>query len=205
MGTGTGTDSSGDDTARNDRAGNDRAGNDRAGDDRAEAVERGRMSAEELSWALRSVNRASVSLDHALATRVGLRHLDYAAMGHIMDQEGTQLGPAQLGQRLGISTGSATELADRLEQAGHISRTRDVQDRRRVSLVPRGEAVGRILGELGPLFVALDDLSLEFTEAEREVISRYLRGAADRLAAHARELAKPAKPSDQRRPPILEQ
>ena len=173
-----------------------------AGNDRAEAVERGRMSADELSWALRSVNRASVTLDHALATRVGLRHLDYAAMGHIMDQEGTQLGPAQLGQRLGISTGSATELADRLEQAGHISRARDAADRRRVSLVPRGEAVGRILGELGPLFEALDDLALQFTEAEREAISRYLRGAAERLTAHASDLAKPA---EERRPPILEQ
>lgn len=156
-----------------------------------EAVERGRMSAEELSWALRSVNRAAAQLDHVLAARLGLRSLDYEAMGHIMDLEGSQVGPAELGHRLGISTGSATELADRLEKAGHITRARDGIDRRRVNLVPEPEAVGRILGELQPLFSALDDLTLQFSADEQAVIGRFLRAAAAELEAHAVELESP--------------
>ncbi|MCB5274064.1 hypothetical protein BJG92_01591 [Arthrobacter sp. SO5] len=161
----------------------------------AEQVERGRMSADELSWSLRSVNRAATQLDHALAAKLGLRQLDYEAMGHIMDQEGTQLGPAELGQRLRISTGSATELADRLERAGHIARTREGSDRRRVQLVARQEAVGLILGELGPLFADLDALSNEFTDGEQAVINRYLRAAGDRLRDHTRALGAPVEPA----------
>ncbi len=157
-------------------------------DGTAEGVERGRMTADELSWALRAVNRSAAQLDQALAGRVGLRSLDYAAMGHIMDLEGSALGPAELGHRLGISTGSATELADRLERAGHISRARDSADRRRVSLVPRPDAVGRILGELGPLFAALDGLAAEFTPEEQDAIGRYLRRAAAELDAHTTAL-----------------
>ncbi|POH65975.1 MULTISPECIES: MarR family transcriptional regulator [Cryobacterium] len=154
----------------------------------AEQVERSRMSAAELSWALRSVNRAASQLEHALAAKVGLRALDFEAMGHIMDLEGTQLGPAELGHRLGISTGSATELADRLEAAGHIARARDATDRRRVNLVPQASAVGRILGELAPLFTALDSLALEFSPEEQAAISRYLRAAADELQTHSATL-----------------
>ncbi|MFE1644174.1 MarR family transcriptional regulator [Microbacterium sp. P01] len=161
----------------------------------AEDIERGRMSADELSWALRSVNRAATRLDHALAAKMGLRALDYEAMGHIMDREGAMLGPAELGQRLGISTGSATELADRLERAGHILRARDEADRRRVALVPQQSAVGRILDELGPLFEALDDVAAGFTRDERAAIERYLRLAAKRLETRAEELGGSPHPS----------
>lgn len=156
--------------------------------DDAEDIERARMSADELSWALRSVNRAAAQLDHALADRMSLRPIDYEAMGHIMDREGSRLGPAELGQRLGISTGSATELADRLERAGHIVRSRDPDDRRRVALIPQQETIGRIFGELAPLFDALDALAGDYSDAERAVIERYLRAAAKELRSHARSL-----------------
>ena len=158
---------------------------------RVEAIERSRMTAEELSWSLRSLNRAATEVDYALAQRVGLRPLDYAAMGHVMDQQGSALGPAELGHRLGISTGSATELVDRLERAGHVSRSRDEVDRRRVSLVPNKQAVERILTELGPLFGSLDELATSFTEDEQRVIDRYLRTAAQRLSEFAQEIAVP--------------
>lgn len=170
--------------------------NDEGADDPIEAVERGRMSADDVSWALRSVNRAAAELDHALASKIGLRPLDYEAMGHIMNLEGTQLGPAELGHRLGISTGSATELADRLERADHIVRVRDGSDRRRVSLVPQPRTVGRILGELGPLFDGLDNLAREFTPDEQLAIQRYLRKAAAELERHAEALGNKTSPEE---------
>jgi MarR family transcriptional regulator, organic hydroperoxide resistance regulator len=156
--------------------------------ERTERVERRRMAAEELSWSVRVLARAAAQVDHALAAKLDLRPLDYEAMGHIMDHEGADIGPAELGQRLRISTGSATELADRLERSGHIARTRASTDRRRVQLVAQQQAVGRILQELGPLFANLDELSTEFTAAERAVIERYLRAASERLQAHAKTL-----------------
>ncbi|WP_051427299.1 MarR family transcriptional regulator [Arthrobacter sp. H20] len=149
---------------------------------RAEETERRRVSLEELSWALRGVNRAAAEVDHALGSKISLRPLDYAAIGHVMSQEGEPLGPAELGSRLGISTGSATELVDRLERAGHLVRARDEKDRRRVLLRPTEEAVGRILGELRPLFDSLDTLTSEFTSEEQVTIGKYLRLATERLS-----------------------
>lgn len=144
------------------------------------ARERSLVSAPELSWALREVNRLAGDLDVELARRLHLRLLDSMALGHVMTAD-EPLGPAELSARLGISTGSGTELVDRLERAGHLSRHRDTRDRRRVSLSASSEAVGSVLGELAPLFAALDELAEDFTPAQQEGVIRYLRAAADRM------------------------
>jgi DNA-binding MarR family transcriptional regulator len=154
-----------------------------SGPDDVEQVERSRMTASEASWALRDTNRAAAEVDQALGRRLGLRPMDYAAMSHVMSA-GSPLGPNELSARLGISTGSATELVDRLERAGHLRRERDPHDRRRIGLRATDAAVGRILGELAPLFTALDDLAGEFTEQELDVVVRYLRRAAGLLREH---------------------
>jgi DNA-binding MarR family transcriptional regulator len=98
------------------------------------------MDAHELSWLLRAVIRASAEVDDDLARRLKLRPLDYAAMNHVMTSH-QPLGPAELSARLGISTGSGTELVDRLERSGHLHRRRHPSDRRRVSLHPTETAV----------------------------------------------------------------
>lgn len=156
--------------------------------DRVEGLERSRVTAAEVSWALRGVNRASAEVDVSLGQRLHLRALDYTAMGHIMSA-GEPLGPLELSHRLGISAGSATELVDRLERAGHVERRRDSEDRRRVSVHPRATTVDRILTELQPLFDSLDDLAETFSPEEQDVIVRYLRGATSRLLDHTRTAA----------------
>lgn len=145
--------------------------------DPVERVERERVTAQETSWALRDLTRAAIDVDYAVARRLGLRPMDYTALSHIFGNDGT-LSPHHLSARLGISTGSATELLDRLERRGHIERHRSADDRRRVTLTPTPSAVGHVLSELSPIIAALDDLAAEHTPAEREVISRYLRRAA---------------------------
>lgn len=148
--------------------------------DVVEARERGLVSASEVSWALREVSRLSGEVDAVLARRLTLRPLDHAALGHVMTAD-TPLGPAELSARLGISTGSATELVDRLERAGHLQRHRDSLDRRRVALHVSPTAVQSVLTELGPLFDALDAVTEDFTVEEQEAVIRYLRAAAGRL------------------------
>jgi len=148
--------------------------------DQAGYRERSLVSASELSWALREVNRLAGDLDVELARRLHLRLLDSMALGHVMTAE-PPLGPAELSARLGISTGSGTELVDRLERAGHLQRHRDTRDRRRVALSASPEAVGSLLGELDPLFTTLDELADDFTPAEQEVVIRYLTAAAARM------------------------
>lgn len=152
--------------------------------DAVEESERARVSASELSWALRELNRATAEVDRALAARLGLRPLDYTAMNHVMTSA-TAIGPVDLSHRLGISTGSGTELVDRLERAGHLERRRDHHDRRRVVLRPTPAAVDRILHELQALFTSIDALAADFTPDQQDLILRYLRGAAQRIKTYS--------------------
>lgn len=153
--------------------------------EKVERIERQRTEAEELSWALRAVVQASGEVDRTLARRLDLRPLDYAAMTHAMNAPDL-LGPVELSERLGIATGSATELVDRLEAAGHLRRDRHPNDRRRVSLSPTDTSVRTILEALEPLLTDLDALARDFTPDEQAAIQRYLRSAADRLHRYAR-------------------
>ncbi len=152
--------------------------------DEVEARERARMSASEVSWALRETQRAQASVDRRLALQLALRPVDYQALNHVMTAE-EPIGPAELSARLAISTGSGTELVDRLETAGHLQRHPHQTDRRRRILQPTPAAVDRILGQLGPLFTALDDLADGFTPEEQSTVIRYLRAAADCLNEYA--------------------
>ncbi|MFC9004758.1 MarR family transcriptional regulator [Streptomyces microflavus] len=63
---------------------------------------------------------------------------DANAVGQIVwaAQSGTPLSPAALSRRIGISTGSTAVLLNRLERAGLVVRSREHQDRRRVTLRP---------------------------------------------------------------------
>lgn len=151
--------------------------------DEVETREREQVSASELTWALREITRLAAEVDVELARRLHLRPLDHAALGHVMTSP-APLGPAELSTRLGISTGSGTELVDRLERAGHVHRQRDSHDRRRVSLHASPAAVSTVLGELAPLLSALDGLEADFTPAEQDVVVRYLRAAAGRMRGY---------------------
>ncbi len=162
--------------------------------DAVEAGERERVQAPEVSWALREVNRAGADVDHALAQRLRLRAIDYAALGHVMEQQDL-LGPVELSTLLGISTGSGTELVDRLERAGHLRRDRHPQDRRRLVLHATDSAIGQVLGELGPLLRTLDALASDLTEEEAAVVSRYLRAAAQRMRDYAHDVPGGSAPA----------
>ena len=153
-----------------------------------EVVERSRMEAHELSCALRSTHRAAADVDRALAAHLSLRPLEYDAIDHIMSSESNPIGPVELASRLGISPGSATEMIDRLERDGHVARERGATDRRRVLVTARPEAVQRILGDLDPLFVSLDELATTFTARDQSTIQRYLRQASSLLAEYAASL-----------------
>jgi DNA-binding MarR family transcriptional regulator len=158
--------------------------------DEAGRRERERVSASEVLWGVRELQRAQAEVDRALAGRLALRALDYIAMTHVLSAD-PPLGPVELAGRLGISSGSGTELADRLERAGHLHRRRAVDDRRRIVLEPDAASVARILGELAPLFAELEQLVAACTAAEQDAIARFLTDAAECVRAYAERLTGP--------------
>ncbi|MFC1420898.1 MarR family winged helix-turn-helix transcriptional regulator [Streptacidiphilus cavernicola] len=140
-----------------------------------------------VSWALRQVLLANRDAQAALARRLGLGLNDVTALEHLLGAP-DGLGPADLAQRLGIRSASATVLVDRLEQAGHVTRAAHRSDRRRTVVAPTPHARDEIVAALQPLVAAVDDAAGQLTDAERAVVTRFLESASTGLRAAAQGL-----------------
>ena len=77
-------------------------------------------------------------LNQHLATWMSLPTSDANALGHIIwaAEDDRPLSPADLSRQIGMTSGATTVLLNRLETAGHIRRSREHSDRRRVTLRP---------------------------------------------------------------------
>jgi len=134
--------------------------------------------------ALRRYGTGSARLGHAFAALHHLQAADLRALVAIMSAEGSgrPLTAGQLRDHLGLSSGGASLVIDRLEAAGHIRRARDhPTDNRVVHLryTEQGMATGlAFFGSLGERTNALLD---QFSDEELQVIQRFLAGAADAL------------------------
>jgi DNA-binding MarR family transcriptional regulator len=81
---------------------------------------------------LRQLSRAWLGLLGDCAREAGLNQKDYLALIRIVAEDG--MVPSDLRHVLGISAGSTSDLADRLEQRGLIKRVSRRQDRRSIEL-----------------------------------------------------------------------
>lgn len=139
----------------------------------------------EVSWALHELVVAAALVDISLGQRLGLNPADYQAMKHLMTSTGP-LGTVELGALVGITSGSATGLVDRLERAGHLKRHRDLRDRRRLVLQPTAEAIENAATELEPLNRRLREALEDYSEHEHDIIVRFLREAGEIYRAYGK-------------------
>jgi DNA-binding MarR family transcriptional regulator len=142
------------------------------------------VDADETAWALRDVLRGYSAANVALGRNIGLSSNDLSAMEHLLDGGG-DLGPVELGHRLGIRSASATAMVDRLEEAGHLQRMAHPTDRRRRVLHVTENATSELMKTLGPLISDLTSVSTDLSDAERETVIRYLKDVATVLWKHA--------------------
>ena len=124
--------------------------------------------------ALRQAVAAGCRVRPVVARRSGLSETEIAALEHLVREH---LGPAEIARRLEVTTAAATGIVDRLAARGHVERAPHAGDRRRTEV--RATASGReeVLAHLVPMFVALGELDRGFSDEERAVVERYLRGA----------------------------
>ena len=141
--------------------------------------------------ALRRYGTDSGRIGHAFAELHRLQAADLRALVAIMSAEGngTPLTAGQLREQLGLSSCGASLVIDRLEQAGHIRRSRDhPADNRVVHLryTDQGKATGlAFFGSLGDRAHAILD---GFTDDELQVIARFITAMADSAHQHLRDL-----------------
>lgn len=123
--------------------------------------------------ALRVLQTAMTDAESAMARRMRLGQTDMAAMTHLASAR-EPVGPGWLSGRLGLTPAAATELVDRLEKVGHLTRERDRADRRRVNLIPSTSTLNEVNDHLRPLLDSIDEAAQEFTDEERAAIRSFL-------------------------------
>lgn len=118
------------------------------------------------------------------AARAGLHPTDVRALIELLDagRAGERMTPGQLGARLSLNSASTTALVDRLERLGHVRRSRDERDRRRVLLDVDARAVALGWEFFGPLIAAAVGVLDGFTAAELDAASRVLHAVRTAVA-----------------------
>lgn len=142
-------------------------------------------SPERLALAMRRTHAAIDALDGAMARHLGIGRNDLRCVNLL---EHGPLPPGELGRRLGLTSGSLTALADRLEQAGLARRIAGGDDRRvrAIELTPAAFA------KIGPLYRGV---ALALADAAREEAVRAAMIAALDLVAETVEQATAAVPA----------
>jgi DNA-binding MarR family transcriptional regulator len=126
--------------------------------------------------ALRELIAVGGRVNHVVSRRAGLSETELVTLEHLSRE---QIGPAEVARRLEVSTAAATGIVDRLVSRGHVERRPHGLDRRRTELHITDSGRGEIIGHLMPMFRALDRHDAGFTDEEKAVVERYLRGATE--------------------------
>lgn len=138
--------------------------------------------------AVRDLIDASRDLVVRMAKVMEMGTTDMTAIAMLNDHG--PLGAAELADRLGIRSASATVLVDRLERAGHVERVRDTVDRRRVSLTSTAGARTASLAAWLPAILEIDAVCRSLDPHEKAVVHDVLL----RLTAAMDRGGRPARP-----------
>ncbi|MFF3352233.1 MarR family transcriptional regulator [Streptomyces sp. NPDC002917] len=113
------------------------------------------------------------------ASRHGMHPTDVRALICLLDAEraGTDATAGWLGAQLGLNSAGTTAVIDRLQRLGHLTRTRDPRDRRRVLLTVDPRAVELGWEFFGPLIDNTVAVLRDFDESETAAVRRFLSAA----------------------------
>jgi DNA-binding MarR family transcriptional regulator len=145
---------------------------------------------QELIGVNRAYQTAVEKMDEAFCKLLGVNRTDGRCLDVIDQRPGLTAG--ELAEAVGLSPGAVTTVLDRLEERGLVTRSRDPNDRRRVTLKMTPEA-NRLaweaygpLGEMGGPFIA------ELSDKELEAVIRFLRGGTEINERRAAEILSEA-------------
>ena len=127
---------------------------------------------------------------HEFAHQQGLHFTDLQALIAVMhaSRRGEPLTPGRLGEALGLSSGATTAVIDRLEKAGHLTRTRESADRRVVHLRYGEPGMALASAFFRPLGARSQVVMDEFSPGELETVRRFLDGMLGAITEHHQEL-----------------
>ncbi|MFD8594271.1 MarR family transcriptional regulator [Kitasatospora sp. NPDC059646] len=136
-----------------------------------------------------------VRYQQALATGLGLGLTDVQCLRSLAQQRG-ELTTRQIADLTGLTTGSATRLVDRLEQARLVARRRDTADRRLVHVRLTLERRPDVAAAWEQAEQAQAELIASYDDAQLAVIGSYLSRAADIAEGQIEGLLRLTPPVD---------
>ncbi len=155
-----------------------------------------RAQHERLDEGLRAYGANYREFTRRFATWLGLHSTDAEALIEILtaEERGSTLSPARLSERISLSNSATTALLNRLEQAGHIVRSREHDDRRVITLrsTPR---IHTLADEFfGPLGAKVDTVMGNYSPEELRRFEAFVTELQATMTAH---LTEPAPPQPQ--------
>lgn len=153
-----------------------------------------RAQHERLQEGLRAYGANYREFTRRFANWLGLHSTDAEALIEILtaEERGGTLSPARLSERISLSNSATTALLNRLEQAGHIVRSREHDDRRVITL--RSTARIQTLADefFGPLGAKVVDAVMDRYSPEE--LRRFEELLADLRTTMTAHMAEPAPP-----------
>lgn len=124
---------------------------------------------------------------HAFARQHSLSEREFNALLVVMiaENRGEAITPTGLARRIRLSPPATTNVINKLVTAGHITREREGDDLRRVTLRYGIEAREMAAEFFAPLAELADAHAEGFSLEELRTVRRYLGGMATMMGAHA--------------------
>jgi DNA-binding MarR family transcriptional regulator len=141
------------------------------------AAHKSRIAGDPIGQRLKEISVLTREIGRKIGQTLGVNVTDMAALEQLLTNG--PLTPGQLAARLEVTTAASTQIVDRLERAGHVTRERQADDRRKVSVVPAHASVTRAFEALTPMLDGLDGAIASLDQAERQVIERFLDQVID--------------------------
>ncbi len=143
---------------------------------------------QELALLLRRLTVELDAVGQRFAQQHNLNRTDVRALVAIMDaaRRGEALTAGRLGEAVELRSASVTALVDRLERVGHVTRSRDAEDRRRVVLRMSDSAMAAGAEHFGGLAQDLTAAMEDYTDEELAVVHRFLLDMTDATMRHSR-------------------
>src|SRR6266540_55975 len=146
---------------------------------------------QELIEVNRAYQTAVEKMDEAFCRPLRVNRTDGRCLDVIDQRPGITAG--ELAVAVGLSPGAVTTVLDRLEGRRFVSRTRDPDDRRRVTLKLTPEANRRAWEAYGPLGEMGRPMIAELSDRELEAVIRFLRGGTEINEVRAEQILSEAR------------
>lgn len=145
-------------------------------------------SVEEIVWEYRAGHTSRDAVEKVSASLLGLSAAD-ARCWHLLQQHGPMTAGA-VADALGLTSGAVTAMIDRLERGGHVHRTRDTVDRRRVIVDLTEDSRGRAAELYRPLAAGIRERLAGYSPSEQRLLYEFLRWDRERTDDHRSRLER---------------